>query len=60
MTACDPLNPGIIFGGMGTHWNLEANTAVHGTTTPQSPERARNDWTQPNSFGWFYVAINLV
>jgi photosystem II stability/assembly factor-like uncharacterized protein len=50
MTAGDPLNPGIIFGGMGTRWNLETNTAVHGTTTPQSPEQARNDWTQPLVF----------
>jgi hypothetical protein len=50
MTAGDPLNPGIIFGGMGTRWNLETNTAVHGTTTPQSTEGARNDWTQPLVF----------
>jgi photosystem II stability/assembly factor-like uncharacterized protein len=50
MTAGDPLNPGIIFGGTGTRWNLETNTAVRGTTAPQAPEPARNDWTQPLVF----------
>ena len=50
MTAGDPLNPGIIFGGTGTRWNLETNTAVRGTTAPQAPEQARNDWTQPLVF----------
>jgi photosystem II stability/assembly factor-like uncharacterized protein len=50
MTAGDPLNPGIIFGGISTRWNLETNTAVRGTTAPQSPEPARSDWTQPLVF----------
>ena len=50
MTAGDPLNPGIIFGGISTRWNLETNTAVRGTTVPQSPEPARSDWTQPLVF----------
>jgi photosystem II stability/assembly factor-like uncharacterized protein len=50
MTAGDPLNPGVIFGGTGTRWNLETNTAVRGTTAPVAPEPARNDWTQPLVF----------
>jgi len=50
MTASDPLNPGVIFGGISTRWNLETNTAVRGTTAPQSPEQARADWTQPLVF----------
>jgi photosystem II stability/assembly factor-like uncharacterized protein len=50
MTAGDPLNPGIIFGGVSSRWNLETNTAVRGTTAPQSPEPARSDWTQPLVF----------
>jgi photosystem II stability/assembly factor-like uncharacterized protein len=50
MTAGDPLNPGIIFGGINARWNLETNTAVRGTTAPQSPETARSDWTQPLVF----------
>jgi photosystem II stability/assembly factor-like uncharacterized protein len=50
MTAGDPLAPGIIFGGTGTRWNLETNTSVRGTTAPQTPEPARNDWTQPLVF----------
>jgi photosystem II stability/assembly factor-like uncharacterized protein len=50
MTAGDPLNPGVIFGGISTRWNLETNTAVRGTTAPQSPEQARADWTQPLVF----------
>jgi photosystem II stability/assembly factor-like uncharacterized protein len=50
MTAADPLNPGVIFGGISTRWNLETNTAVRGTTAPQSPEQARADWTQPLVF----------
>ena len=50
MTAADPRNPGVIFGGISTRWNLETNTAVRGTTAPQSPEQARADWTQPLVF----------
>ena len=48
-TAGDPLNPGIVYGGEGQRWNLETNTPIRGTTTPQVPkgETARGDWTQP-------------
>jgi len=46
-TAGDPLHPGIVYGGAGTRWDLETNSAVPGTTAPQSPEPARADWTQP-------------
>ncbi len=46
-TAGDPLHPGIVYGGAGARWDLETNSAVPGTTTPQSPEPARSDWTQP-------------
>ena len=46
-TAGDPLHPGIVYGGAGTRWDLETNSAVPGTTTPHSPEPARGDWTQP-------------
>ena len=46
-TAGDPLHPGVVYGGTGSRWDLETNAAVPGTTAPQSPEPARNDWTQP-------------
>ncbi|OYV65802.1 MAG: hypothetical protein B7Z72_12030, partial [Gemmatimonadetes bacterium 21-71-4] len=46
-TAGDPLHPGIVYGGMGTRWDLRTNSAVPGTVAPQSPEPARQDWTQP-------------
>ena len=46
-TAGDPLHPGIVYGGTGTRWDLETNSAVPGTTEPRSPEPARGDWTQP-------------
>ncbi|HXY68553.1 MAG TPA: hypothetical protein VEH62_03825, partial [Gemmatimonadales bacterium] len=46
-TAGDPLHPGIVYGGSGSRWDLETNSAVPGTTAPQSPEPARGDWTQP-------------
>jgi len=46
-TAGDPLHPGIVYGGAGSRWDLEMNSAVPGTTSPQSPEPARADWTQP-------------
>jgi photosystem II stability/assembly factor-like uncharacterized protein len=46
-TAGDPLHPGIVYGGAGTRWDLETNSAVPGTTAPQSPEPGRADWTQP-------------
>ena len=46
-TAGDPLNPGIIYGGSGTRYNLETNTPVHGTTSPVTAAADRGDWTQP-------------
>ena len=49
-TAGDPLHPGIVFGGSGARWDLEANVALPGTTSPTSPEQARADWTQPLVF----------
>ena len=49
-TAADPLNPGVVFGGDGQRWNLDANVPVEGTTSPKSPEPARSDWTQPLVF----------
>ena len=49
-TAGDPLNPGVVFGGDGQRWNLDANIPVEGTTSPKSPEPARGDWTQPLVF----------
>ncbi|MDQ6831050.1 MAG: hypothetical protein M3081_19480 [Gemmatimonadota bacterium] len=49
-TAGDPLHPGVIFGGTGQRWDLEANVAIAGTTAPQSREAARADWTQPLVF----------
>ena len=52
MTAGDALHPGIIHGGTGGRCDLEKNTAVGGTTSPQVPsgETARTDWTQPLVF----------
>jgi photosystem II stability/assembly factor-like uncharacterized protein len=49
-TAGDRLNPGIVYGGSGTRYNLETNTPIEGTTSPKSPETARGDWTQPLVF----------
>jgi photosystem II stability/assembly factor-like uncharacterized protein len=49
-TAGDRLNPGIVYGGSGTRYNLESNTPIEGTTSPKSPETARSDWTQPLVF----------
>ena len=49
-TAGDRLNPGIVFGGSGTRYDLETNLAIKGTTSPKSPETARGDWTQPLVF----------
>jgi len=49
-TAGDPLNPGILYGGPGTRYDLETNTQIKGTTQPKSPEPARADWTQPLVF----------
>jgi photosystem II stability/assembly factor-like uncharacterized protein len=52
MTAGDPLHPGIIFGGTGARWDLEANGSAGrsgGQPMPQG-EAARTDWTQPLVF----------
>ncbi|MGI8400467.1 MAG: WD40/YVTN/BNR-like repeat-containing protein [Gemmatimonadaceae bacterium] len=49
-TAGDPLNPGVVYGGDGQRWNLDANMPDETTTSPKSPETARGDWTQPLVF----------
>jgi photosystem II stability/assembly factor-like uncharacterized protein len=49
-TAGDPLNPGVIYGGMGNRHDLETNLPVKGTTAPSSIEPMRADWTQPLVF----------
>jgi photosystem II stability/assembly factor-like uncharacterized protein len=49
-TAGDPLNPGVVYGGDGQRWNLDANIPDEATTSPKSPETARGDWTQPLVF----------
>ena len=49
MTAGDPQHPGIIYGQMGTRYNLELNVALP-TGQPATPEPARTDWTQPLVF----------
>src|SRR3954467_5179721 len=49
-TAGDPLNPGVVCGGDGQRWNLDANIPDEATTRPNSPEPARSDWTQPLVF----------
>jgi photosystem II stability/assembly factor-like uncharacterized protein len=49
-TAGDPLHPGIIFGGTGQRYDLATNQPVRGTTSPQAPDCARTDWTQPLVF----------
>jgi photosystem II stability/assembly factor-like uncharacterized protein len=48
-TACDPLHPGIVYGGTGDRWDLEQNRVIQGTADPQpaGKEPARRDWTQP-------------
>ena len=46
-TAGDPRNPGIIYGGTGTRYNLETNTPIRGTTSPVTARIDRGDWTQP-------------
>jgi photosystem II stability/assembly factor-like uncharacterized protein len=52
MTAADALHPGIIFGGLGTRWDLELNAAAPAGPSQgqQPPEPARTDWTQPLVF----------
>ena len=49
-TAGDRLNPGVVYGGTGTRYDLETNTPIRGTTAPKLPEAARSDWTQPLVF----------
>ena len=49
-TAGDVLHPGIIFGGTGQRFNLEQNRPIPTATSPQPPEKARTDWTQPLVF----------
>src|SRR6266480_1080560 len=49
-TAGDRLNTGVVYGGDGQRWNLDANIPVEGTSRPKSPEPARGDWTQPLVF----------
>jgi photosystem II stability/assembly factor-like uncharacterized protein len=49
-TAGDRLNPGVVYGGDGQRWNLDANIPIEGTSRPNSPEPARGDWTQPLVF----------
>jgi photosystem II stability/assembly factor-like uncharacterized protein len=46
-TVGDPLHPGIIYGGTGGRYDMEHNRSVPGTTSPEGPEPARTDWTQP-------------
>jgi photosystem II stability/assembly factor-like uncharacterized protein len=46
-TAGDPLNPGIVYGGTGSRFNLALNKFVPGSTQPKGPENGRADWTQP-------------
>ena len=49
MTAGDPAHPGMVFGGLGTRYDLEQNIPLP-TAVPTSPEPARTDWTQPLVF----------
>jgi len=49
-TAGDPLHPGVIFGGTGQRFDLEANKAMPGTTSPTTGGDDRGDWTQPLVF----------
>jgi photosystem II stability/assembly factor-like uncharacterized protein len=49
MTAGDPAHPGMVFGGLGTRYDLELNAPLP-TAVPTSPEPARTDWTQPLVF----------
>ncbi|HEU4935489.1 MAG TPA: hypothetical protein VFT39_03480 [Vicinamibacterales bacterium] len=49
MTAGDPAHPGMVYGGLGTRYDLEQNVPLP-TAVPTSPEPARTDWTQPLVF----------
>jgi photosystem II stability/assembly factor-like uncharacterized protein len=49
MTAGDPAHRGMVFGGLGTRYDLELNAPLP-TAVPTSPEPARTDWTQPLLF----------
>jgi len=46
-TVGDPLHPGVIYGGMGSRFDLAANADLPGTTAPRGTEPLRGDWTQP-------------
>ena len=48
-TAGDPLHPGVIYGGMGTRYDLATNAPVPGATAPRPADGTpmRADWTQP-------------
>ena len=50
MTAGDPLHPGIVFGGLGTRYDLELNAPLPTATPTQSRARHGSDWTQPLVF----------
>ena len=47
MTAGDPNNPGIIFGGSGQRQNLATNQTAPSTPVPLQQGVDRADWTQP-------------
>jgi photosystem II stability/assembly factor-like uncharacterized protein len=49
-TAGDSQHPGVIFGGTGQRFDLEANAPMPGTTAPRTTDCARADWTQPLVF----------
>jgi photosystem II stability/assembly factor-like uncharacterized protein len=49
-TAGDALHPGIVFGGTGERFDLEANKPMRGTTSPTTQGDDRADWTQPLVF----------
>jgi photosystem II stability/assembly factor-like uncharacterized protein len=49
MTAGDPLHPGMVFGGLGTRYDLELNAPLP-TAVPISAEPPRTNWTQPLVF----------
>ncbi|MDB4873975.1 MAG: hypothetical protein JWM41_421 [Gemmatimonadetes bacterium] len=48
-TAGDPMHPGIVFGGMGARFDLEANRDLPTNPAPRAAD-ARTDWTQPLVF----------
>src|SRR5689334_5793417 len=50
MTAGDPNNPGIVFGGTGQRFNLATNQPAPATPVPLQQGVDRADWTQPLVF----------